>query len=45
MSQLRPVTANHAAQKGQPPVKWRRRSLVRVRRPAWASVEPRARKG
>ncbi|HET9198252.1 MAG TPA: hypothetical protein VFN92_08380 [Solirubrobacterales bacterium] len=29
-----------AAAKQQSPATWRRRSLVRVRRPSWATAEP-----
>jgi hypothetical protein len=36
--------ATPAAQQGQSPSKWRRRSLVRVRRPSWASAENQPRK-
>jgi hypothetical protein len=32
------TAAAPAAQKEESPAKWRRRSLVRVRRPAWAQA-------
>jgi len=38
------ATPTRVAQEDQRRSKWRRRSLVRVRRPAW-SPEPRLRKG
>jgi hypothetical protein len=38
------VAAAPAAQQEQHPPKWRRRSLVRVRRPSWASADSQPRK-
>jgi len=38
------VAAAPAAQKEQHEPKWRRRSLVRVRRPAWATSDQQPRK-
>jgi len=38
------AAAASAAQQKQPTSQWRRRSLVRVRRPSWATVDQRPRK-
>ena len=38
MSQVSAPAAIPAAPKDDSPAKWRRRSLVRVRRPAWAQT-------
>jgi hypothetical protein len=40
MAEKTGTTAAAAAPKAQAPATWRRRSLVRVRRPAWATSEP-----
>jgi len=38
------AAATPAAEQKQAAPKWRRRSLVRVRRPSWATVDQRPRK-
>lgn len=40
MAQKPAAASTAAAPKAQSPETWRRRSLVRVRRPAWATSEP-----
>jgi len=44
MSKVPAAAAPTAARKEQQESKWRRRSLVRVRRPSWATVDQRPRK-
>jgi hypothetical protein len=44
MSKTSAVAAAPAAPKAQQASKWRRRSLVRVRRPSWATTDQRPRK-
>jgi hypothetical protein len=44
MAKTPAVVATPAAQQEQRPLKWRRRSLVRVRRPSWATIDQRPRK-
>jgi len=44
MNKTPAVAAAPAAQQEQRPPKWRRRSLVRVRRPAWAASDQLPRK-
>jgi hypothetical protein len=44
MNKTSAVAAAPAVQQEQRPSKWRRRSLVRVRRPSWASAESQPRK-
>jgi hypothetical protein len=44
MSKTSAAAAAPAAQPEQRPSKWRRRSLVRVRRPSWANAESPPRK-
>jgi len=44
MSKTPAAAAAPTAQQEQRPPRWRRRSLVRVRRPSWATSDQRSRK-